>query len=214
MEQGAKGENVKGAGTTPNRASIREFSLQFKHYLCPGVQFINKCTLQAEPFSISHQSTSWQLSVKSENYEHNSQLSEHALSETISQWVVDVKRLWQLIFTLFSNSVSPSTNIFDTYIHLYSSLVFRLAWVVSKVKVEWICVETTQAGLLLQWYGAVCWHVNWCLWPPKLGGHRILFDNIDFDTVLILIGTLYSICIWLFLTVYKKPVYLCCKMFE
>ena len=49
--------------------------------------------------------------------------------------------------------------------------------------------------------GAVCWHVNWCLWSPKLGGHGILLDNMDFDTVLILIGTLYSTCIWLFLSV-------------
>ncbi len=81
-------------------------------------------TLQAGPFPISSQSTSWQLSVKSENYEQNSQLSEHALSETISHWC-----------------------------------------------------------------GAVCWHVNWCFWPPKLGGHRILVDNIDFDIVLILIKT-------------------------
>ena len=49
--------------------------------------------------------------------------------------------------------------------------------------------------------GAVCWHVNWCLWSPKLGGHGILLDNMDFDTVLILIGTFYSTCIWLFLSV-------------
>ncbi len=100
-----------------------------------GVWFVPHITLQAGPFSISSQSTSWQLSVKSANYEQNSQLSEHALSETIFQWC-----------------------------------------------------------------GAVCWHVNWCLWPSKLGGHRILLDNIDFDTVLILIVTLYSTCIWLFLS--------------
>ena len=65
--------------------------------------------------------------MKLENYEQNSKLSEHALSETIFQWC-----------------------------------------------------------------GAICWHVNWCLWPPKLGGHRLLLDKIGFDTVLILIGTLYS----------------------
>ncbi len=75
------------------------------------------------------------LTAQCENYEQNSQLSEHALPETISQWC-----------------------------------------------------------------GEVCWHVNWCLWPPKLGGHRILLDNMDFDTVLILTGTLYSACIWLFLS--------------
>ena len=95
-------------------------------------------TPQAGPFCISSQSTSWQLSMKSENYEENSQLSEHALSGTISQWC-----------------------------------------------------------------GAVCWHINWCLcmlWPPKFGGQRILLDNINFDTVLILIRTLYSTCIWLFLS--------------
>ena len=34
-----------------------------------------------------------------------------------------------------------------------------------------------------------------------LGGHKILLDNIDFDTVLLLIGTLHSTCIWLFLSV-------------
>ena len=34
----------------------------------------------------------------------------------------------------------------------------------------------------------------------ELGGHRILLDNIDFETVLILIETLCSTCIWLFLS--------------
>ncbi len=103
-------------------------------YLCICLYY----TLQAGPFSISSQSTSWQLSVKSEimNRTHNS-LSMHCQKQ-------------------YPNDVGQY----------------------------------------------VCWHVNWCLWPPKLGGHRILLGNIDFDTVLILIGTLYSTCIWLFLSDY------------
>ncbi len=105
--------------------------------ICPWDQLYTLQHVQAGPFSISSQSTSWQLGVKSKNYEQNSRLTEHALSETMSQWC-----------------------------------------------------------------GAVCWHVNWCLLTPKLGGHRILLDNIDFDTDLILIETLYSTCIWLFLSVY------------
>ena len=57
--------------------------------------------------------------------------------------------------------------------------------------------EHALSETISQWCGAVCWHVSRCL-----GGHRILLDNIDFDTVLIIMGTLYSKCIWLFLSVY------------
>ncbi len=57
-------------------------------------------TLQAGLFSISSQWTSWQLSVKSENYEQNSQLSEHALSDNI-----DFDTVLILIVTLHSTCI-------------------------------------------------------------------------------------------------------------
>ncbi len=60
----------------------------------------------------------------------------------------------------------------------------------------WACIVRNNIPMM---WGSM-WTCQWCLWPPKLGGNRILLAKIDFDTFLILIGTLYSTCIWLFLS--------------